>query len=106
MPAEQFGVLDHLMRAAVGTTEVDRAEGLQQVGDRLLDHVARKIVGVDQQRDTKVAVFSHAWVPVSRQARLSPPRSGLSWASPKGSDSGSVQASRRSVTVPWLRGRP
>ena len=41
-----------------------------------------------------------------RQARVSPLHSGLSRASPNGSDSGSTQGWRSSVTVPVLRGRP
>ena len=41
-----------------------------------------------------------------RQASVSPPRSGLSRASPNGTASGSTQAWRARVTVPVLRGRP
>ena len=51
-------------------------------------------------------LWSVALQSTNRQARVSPPRSGLSWASPKGTDSGSTQDSRASVTVPVLRSKP
>jgi nicotinamide-nucleotide amidase len=43
---------------------------------------------------------------VERQFSVSPPRSGLMSASPKGSGLGQTQGSRCRVTVPVLRGRP
>jgi cysteine synthase len=44
--------------------------------------------------------------PTKRQFSVSPPRRGLISVSPKGSDSGTVHASRRRVTRSVLRGRP
>ena len=66
---------------------------------RLLHDVRRHVVGVDQQHDLDGAV--HA----SRHASWSPPRNGLSVASPYGTVSGTVQFSRFSVMVSVLRGR-
>ena len=55
----------------------------------------RRVVGVDQEGDARRLV-DHAvrsgGQAASRQASVSPPRSGLSSASPKGSASGKVQA--------------
>ena len=109
-----------LLRTGGRTRVVDLLEHLHAVGpDAVHQLVAQhgvaggvaigvvdrlEVVGVDQQRDALVAFrqSTHS----SFQFRVSPPRSGLSCASPKGTASGRVQGSRLSVTVPVLRGRP
>ena len=97
---EQVLVLDRALRGAVGAAHVKGAVFGVQPGDRLLDDVGGDVVGVDQQHHA--GGRGHASV----QVRVSPARSGLITASPKGRVSGSVRGSRRSVTVPVLRGRP
>ena len=69
--------------------------------------------GRDAQRDQGLGVvrggrleFEGGDQKTCRHASVSPARSGLSRASPKGTSSGSRSGSRRSVTVPRLRGRP
>ena len=98
-----------LLPVAVGAPDARLAEGRELVQDEV-DLGCRRVVGVDQQRDARRPV--DPWrrsraQPTSRQASVSPPRSGLSSASPKGRALGqrpglASQASR----APVLRGMP
>ena len=94
---EQLLVLERTLGRAVGAAHMQRAMLLQQHRHRLLHHIGGDVVGVDQQ---------HGLGHVRVQFSVSPPRSGLITASPKGRVSGRVRGARRSVTVPVLRGRP
>ena len=53
-----------------------------------------------------LSALPQAVASMSRQASVSPPHKGLSWASPKGRVSGTVQALRCNCTVPELRFQP
>lgn len=84
--------------AVARALQVEAAEALEALahrGDADRDQVFGIVSGRRLVADQ--ACF-HASVP--------PPRNGLSSASPNGTLSGNSLASRRSVTVPALRGRP
>ena len=89
-----------LLPVAVGAPHVDHAE-LGQLGEDHVDLAGRRVVGIDEQRDARLFLdhgASDLSVQTCCQASVSPPRSGLSSASPKGTVSGSVQGCARSVT--------
>ena len=77
-------MLDRMFGGAIGPAHMHCAIVGQRLLERLLDHIGRDIVKVDQQHDL---VTAHQDI---LQDKVSPPRSGLICASPNGRTSGKV----------------